>query len=265
MIQAPETLAELKALMRRPEFGAPLRFLRPDVGSLRDGVSLRAADLNGLVAQVCALSVLLPRGGVSGVRKARLRKGCSPEIGSLLRGYAQALDACPELGGEPARPVSELVAELVDRARRLARYQNLQYRSGRWVNQTLDLRLLLGALQWFLLSSVLQTVVARIEDPACPREEAERLRDRFSKLLLHRDRLSSDRAAGREAGKERRQALAQEIAELERRDRVQDVITALRHGRPVDQETLEQAARDYADIRGTDRAPGPTTERKTRR
>jgi hypothetical protein len=253
MLQRPDSSAQLVALLRRPGHGGPLRFVTPpDRGGVRQGLSLRPRDLDLKADAAGALLVQLPRGGVSAAQKGQHRKAALPNLGTVLRGFARALRQCPEIRGDADR--------LDALARKLARYGNLRHRAGQGVHAALDLRLVLGGLQAHLLGAVLTQVAARLE-AGLPRAEVERLQNRFSKLLLRKEALLASRAEGRAALVPEKEALAQAAEETERWQMVEDIMEAIRQGRPLDQATLETAAAAYAELKGKK----GTDARRTRR
>lgn len=238
MIDPPNNTRQLKQLARRPGVG-PLRFLVEDQqADLKDNVSLLPDDLYHEVGRVAKLTEPLPMGVYTSQRKAQLRRAQQTQPGNSLRLYGIALSHCAQISVDPKA--------FKDVEQRLARLEVVATRAERWVNAALDLRLVLGALQSFVLSRVLQDVVGRLESPTCTPAERERLESKFGKLLLHKDALIADQQKQRELLAERRREMEAQAAEADRQTLLTNVLADIRLGRPVDQATLEAAAR-YMD------------------
>ena len=255
MIEAPESATQLVAILRRPDFGGPLRYVSTEPASWKANLSMAPEQLDKTVERVAALALKLPRGALQGQKKAAHRKATYPEQGSVLRGLARAVRLCPEIGADPQA--------LEALARKLARHANLRRKAGKATNSAIDLRLVLGALQWFMLRGVLEKVVQRLEAPDCTRAERELLEDKFSKLLLHKEELLAGAEASRLVGGELRKEVLAQAEEVERRTLVSDVKHAVRLGRPVDPQALETAARANRELKTKD--PARRDGRKARR
>jgi hypothetical protein len=229
---------QLVSVMRRPEYGGPLRFLEAErPGNVRRALSLKPQDMDWSIGRLGALVIKLPAGGAVGAQRGRQRRLGYVGQGSVLRAYASAVRSCPEIA-------SEIKGErMIEVARKLARYENLRQKAATSLNGALDLRLLLAGQQVYMLQQVLRHVVARLSAADCTPKEAERLQSKFSKLLLHKEMLLQDQAQGRMASAAQREEMQAEIERVERRILVNDVKEAIRQRRPVDPENLEAAAR----------------------
>lgn len=248
---------KIYALLRRPDVSGSLRFIDTSKNGLRAALSLEPKAMNHLIQNLSTLVVKLPQGMLRVQDKRQLRRIYAPEMGTVLRAYGSALTECQELKIDP-----EIAHDL---SRKLARCQNIKERSARLINIALDLRLLLGALQWHLSRSVLQAVVARMEDPSCPRAEVEELRDRFSRLLLQKEFLLRNLEETQHVRKERLTELKEEQAQIEKQTLIADVMDAVRQGRPVDRTTLERAALYHNEMQKQKEEAGKTQRRTTRR
>lgn len=239
---------QLVSVMRRPEYGGPLRFVetqRP--GSVRRALSLKPQDMDWTIGRLGAVIIKLPARGKIGPQRAQQRRMVYVGQGSVLRAYASAVTACPEVAAQVSG------GRLVETARKLARYENLRQKAARSVHGALDLRLLLGGQQFYMLQQVLRRVIARLEAPDCTPKEAEQLQSKFSRLLLHKEALLQEQAQGRKAVTVRQAELEEEIRRMERRTLVNDVKEAIRHNRPVDPESLEAAAHYDLELEEEDR------------
>src|SRR5947207_1645745 len=133
-MELPRTTDQLVAMMRRPEFGGPLRFVQQQKKGWQDSLSLRPEDMDRAVEEIAALVLRLPRGALDSTDKMLYRKALYPALGTILRAYARAARSCPEIKEDPQA--------LEGLARKLTRYTSIQDDSGRAVNSALDLRLL---------------------------------------------------------------------------------------------------------------------------
>jgi hypothetical protein len=249
-MEIPKDMNQLVALMRRPEYGEALRFVTARERPWRSSLSLKPEEMDAEVARLSALAVKLPRRRLKGVEKRLRRKEDFQGMGTVLRAFARATAQYPEVKGKPER--------LLELARKLSRYQNIREQTGRAIHGALDLRLVLGALQAHMLRGVLVKVVARLEDPSITRAEEERLRSKFSKLLLHRQALLMTREERAEVLAEKKKEVEAQVAEVEKRTLVADVKEAIRQKRPVDEETLVQAGQYNRELKAKE-------ERKTKR
>lgn len=240
----------MNALMRRPEFGAPLRFIDGRAGSWIDCLTLNPQAVDQAIVQITPLIAHFPTGELRAERKLALRRVSYREQGSTLHAYVRPLAVCPEIKADPAR------ARVL--SRKLSRCESIRYSAGRAVNSVLDLRLMLGALQWYILQKVLTVVVARMEAKDCSVQERELLQRKFSKLLLNKEALLQSAEDTKAQRDKRKQDLQNQVTEVEKKALVDDVMNAIRLKLPIPTEKQELAATYFHEMNQKQATPaGP--------
>src|SRR5438552_2616401 len=96
-IDKPQDPNPLQALMRRPDFGGPLRFINLPASRWQASLSRSAEDFDQAVEKLAPLLQRLPRGVLQGSQKMLYRKSVYPELGTILRAYGRALAKVPEI------------------------------------------------------------------------------------------------------------------------------------------------------------------------
>jgi hypothetical protein len=225
-------------MIRRPAF-AGLTFLSAPASDWHAAFELDPEELEQLLLRLGMINARLPHAEAVAADRAAQRRKVYRAQGAVLREYAGTLRSFPDVGYAPEPLLLE--------ASRISRFESAHAKASQALNAALDLRLVLGGLQWFLLQQVLAAVVARMEHPDCPRAERERLQSRFSRLLLRREALQQTREQRKAARDKRKKEAAAQLNEVESQILIEDTMEALRQGREVDPTVLERAARAYRD------------------
>lgn len=240
-------------IVRRPAYSG-VRYVEAPEGDWHAAFAIGAPELDQLLLRLGAVNARLPRSGAVAADRGAQRRKAHRAQGGILREYASALTLFPEAQYPPER--------LMEEASRISRYESVRAKAGQALNAALDLRLVLGGAQWFALQQVLGAVIARMEDPDCPRAERERLQSRFSRLLLRREALLQTREQRKAERDKRKKEAAAQLAEVEAQILVQDTMESVRKGRDVDPAVLERAARAYRDLHAKQKAEeGRATKR----
>src|SRR5258708_5475293 len=114
----PQDGKQLMTVMRRPDFGGPLRFVASAQKGWESSLSLAPGDMKKAVAALAALLSALPRGALSAKRKAQLRRKLYAGLRNVLRGYAEQLVDLPALKTDPQA--------MEEMANKIAEYTNLR-------------------------------------------------------------------------------------------------------------------------------------------
>jgi hypothetical protein len=236
MIHTPTTPEELLLVLRRPEVNGPIRGVPAQQVALRRCMLLKPEAVDGTLAELAQIAAKLPDDNLDPAQRAALRKQLYPEVATVLRNFAQGVRRYPAIGA-PDKP-----QELERVARLIGLFSCITRNANHGVSRAMDLRLLLGAFQWYLLRTLLLKLTARLEDPACTPGERSRLINAFSKLLLHREKLLLSNEERLALWRTNQQKMQDEIDETERVTFVVDTMNAVRLRLPVSAETLEQAA-----------------------
>src|SRR5579883_2562050 len=153
----------LRALLRRPTRARALPFDDPESAGLHASMAIRPEDMGQMVQALAPLVLRFPRGTLQGAERAVCRRNAAPGMGAVLHEYAAALGGFGQWlegprrpGAVPWPPLDRNQVRLL--AHRLARLDNLRLATAEALHQAIDVRLVLGALQWYMLRAVLRAV-----------------------------------------------------------------------------------------------------------
>lgn len=256
MKRAPDNLADLALVLRRPDGGGPLRGVNLPRSELRHNLLLRPTDISSRLLKLSALSTRLPDVVLTPAQKATARKLSGGRYRAALRLYADGVSKIGEHVGAaeaerwPAAARLNLLGTLIDSYGAISRYAKQGMTRG------MDQRSLIGAFQYYLLQLVLAAVVRRMEDPNTDEIDRSKLQNAFSGLLLRREQLLVSGDQRRQVMQKKKDQINEQVAESDRMTMVLDAIQAIRMNVPVDQPTLELVARYYEEERLKNAAAG---------
>jgi hypothetical protein len=241
----PSDISELAVTLRRIDGGNLSRVLDVPREKLSEAMSLRPTALSGTLVRLAEQTLKLPRLSYSATQLAQRRRLSSGRHLTAYRNYSQALrQRQVMLGGAEAGawPSAERLDGLLDL---MGLYTGITRYTATGISRAMDLRLLLGALQFYMLSEVTRVVVAHLEDPALPKMERSRIEAAFASILEHKEQLLATAEQRRATRKRMNEEIAAQIAASQERSELLDTLHAIAMGVPVDQASLEKAAMAY--------------------
>lgn len=262
MFPMTQNLTRFVAARRRPALEAEFRFIQARAPNIRAALTLAAERLFDLIDEHALIAGELPyleltperKGAISrayyeeqpevirllgeAMRRARAKLGPSPApiLGPPAPGPGTGPDPAAALfGGVPVEQL-EGWAPLIDL------YARLHEEAEGGLNLAMDLSLEMDSYSWFIVRSVMEALVQRLEDPAVPEDEKEALRSGFKDLLRYQDLVLQAQSDRRDQAAQAEQAGAARLEEARKDELLMEVQYAVAHGQPVDADVLERAA-----------------------
>lgn len=223
--------------------GAKLPF-----GTVESALNETADTLLGRALRLARRSAVLPADVLDAQNRPIFARRVQPGLSSLVLTTASALRA-----SEMPSPVT--AEALTDLHRKHDSFTAIKLRGDLLLNSAMDLRLVYGGLQWFLVDKVMGYVSGRLEDEAVPKAEKDALLRSFAPMLVAVDEMLSRGPERKdELSKLRRGAAAKLEESLLDRAR-SELEFQVNHGLMPDRQRLIEVARRYMKAQ-KDGAPG---------
>jgi hypothetical protein len=261
MFPMTQNLTRFVAARRRPALEAEFRFIQARAPNIRAALTLAAERLFDLIDEHALIAGELPYLELTPERKTAISRAYYEEQPEVIRLLGEAMRRAraklgpapapilgppapgPEAGPDPTSLFGGVPPEQMEGwAPLIDLYARLREEAEGGLNLAMDLNLEMDSYSWFIVRSVMEALVQRLEDPAVPEDEKEALRSGFKDLLRYQDLVLQAQSDRRAQTAQAEQAGAARLEEARKDELLMEVQYAVAHGQPVDADVLERAA-----------------------